>query len=589
MTAIPDKPSLEGLEAKWDTVWDAQQTYRFDRSKDRSEVYAIDTPPPTVSGQLHLGTVFGYVQVDAIARFHRMRGREVFYPMGWDDNGLPTERRVQNHFGVRCDPSLPYDPDLELTGNPDKKQPQRLVSRPNFLELCQRQTAEDERSFESVFRSVGLSVDWGLNYATIDDRSRRVAQRAFLRNLARGEAYATDAPTMWDIDFQTAVAQAELEERPTAGAYHRVRFGRAGGGEPVEIETTRPELLPSCVALVAHPDDERYQPLFGTEVVTPVFGVNVPVLGHPLAEPDKGSGIAMVCTFGDTVDVVWWRELDLDLRAVVRRDGRFQQDPPEWLSGDGAAAWESARRQDRPSRPGAVVVELLASAGALVGEPRPIEHEVKYYEKGDRPLEIVTSRQWYIRNGARDPDRRDALLEAGRDLRWHPEFMRVRYEHWVEGLNTDWLISRQRYSGVPFPLWYPVGDDGEPRWDEPIVADESALPIDPADRRSPRDSTPPSAARLAASSATPTSWTRGRRRRSPRRSRAGGRTTPTCSPAPSRWTCVRRVPRSSAPGSSPPCCARSSSTACCRGPTPASTGGSSIPTARRCPSPRATW
>ena len=416
MTAIPDKPSLEGLEAKWDTVWAEQQTYRFDRSKDRSEVYAIDTPPPTVSGQLHLGTVFGYVQVDAIARFHRMRGREVFYPMGWDDNGLPTERRVQNHFGVRCDPSLPYDPDLELTGNPDKKQPQRLVSRPNFLELCQRQTAEDERSFESVFRSVGLSVDWGLNYATIDDRSRRVAQRAFLRNLARGEAYATDAPTMWDIDFQTAVAQAELEERPTAGAYHRVRFGRAGGGEPVEIETTRPELLPACVALVAHPDDERYQPLFGTEVVTPVFGVAVPVLGHPLAEPDKGSGIAMVCTFGDTVDVVWWRELDLDLRAVVRRDGRFQQDPPEWLSGEGAAAWESvAGKTSKQAR--AVVVELLASAGALVGEPRPIEHEVKYYEKGDRPLEIVTSRQWYIRNGARDTDRRDALLESGRALR----------------------------------------------------------------------------------------------------------------------------------------------------------------------------
>jgi valyl-tRNA synthetase len=478
MTAIPDKPSLEGLEAKWDAVWDAQQTYRFDRSKDRSEVYAIDTPPPTVSGQLHLGTVFGYVQVDAIARFHRMHGREVFYPMGWDDNGLPTERRVQNHFGVRCDPSLPYDPDLELTGNPDKKEPQRLVSRPNFLELCRRQTDEDERSFESVFRSVGLSVDWGLNYATIDDRSRRVAQRAFLRNLARGEAYAADAPTMWDIDFQTAVAQAELEERPTAGAYHRVRFARAGGGDAVEIETTRPELLPSCVALVAHPEDERYQPLFGTDVVTPVFGVTVPVLGHPLAEPDKGSGIAMVCTFGDTVDVVWWRELDLDLRAVVRRDGRFQQDPPEWLSGEGAAAWESvAGKTSKQAR--VVVVDLLASAGSLVGEPRAIEHEVKYYEKGDRPLEIVTSRQWYIRNGARDAERRDALLESGRALQWHPEFMRVRYEHWVEGLNTDWLISRQRYSGVPFPLWYPVGDDGEPHWDEPIAADEAVLPIDP--------------------------------------------------------------------------------------------------------------
>ncbi|HVN50019.1 MAG TPA: valine--tRNA ligase [Acidimicrobiales bacterium] len=478
MTAIPDKPSLEGLEAKWDAVWEQGGTYRFDRSRPRSEVYAIDTPPPTVSGQLHLGTVFGYVQVDALARFHRMRGREVFYPMGWDDNGLPTERRVQNHYGVRCDPTLTYDPDLELVEPDAPQRAQQLVSRRNFLELCERQTALDEQGFEAVFRSVGLSVDWSLTYATIDERSRRVAQRAFLRNLARGEAYASEAPTMWDVDFQTAVAQAELEDRLTPGAYHRLQFARTDGAAPVEIETTRPELVAACVALVAHPDDERYRDLFGTTVTTPVFGVPVPVRGHPLAEPDKGSGIAMVCTFGDTVDVVWWRELDLETRAVVRRDGRFQQDTPPWLHGTGADAWSAlAGKTAKQAR--AAMVELLRESGSLVGEPRPIEHEVKYYEKGDRPLEIVTSRQWYIRNGARSQERRAALLDAGRELRWHPEFMRVRYEHWVEGLNSDWLISRQRYFGVPFPVWYPVGDDGEPAWDQPIPADESALPVDP--------------------------------------------------------------------------------------------------------------
>ena len=411
MTAIPDKPSLEGLEAKWDAVWHEQGTYRFDRTQPRSAVYSIDTPPPTVSGELHLGTVFGYVQVDAIARFQRMYGREVFYPMGWDDNGLPTERRVQNHFGVRCDPTLPYDPDLELVGDPKSQQ---QISRRNFLELCQRQTAEDELTFEAVWRDVGLSVDWALNYATIDERSRRVAQRGFLRNLARGEAYASEAPTMWDIDFQTAVAQAELEERPTPGAYHRVQFARTDGAAPVEIETTRPELIPACVALVAHPDDERFRDLFGSEVVTPVFGVSVPVMAHPLAEPDKGSGIAMVCTFGDTVDVVWWRELDLAMRAVVRRDGRFQRDVPEWLSGAGATGLGRARRQDVASRPASRSSSSCSRPGALVGEPRPIEHEVKYYEKGDRPLEIVTSRQWYIRNGARDEraPRRAARIRA---------------------------------------------------------------------------------------------------------------------------------------------------------------------------------
>jgi valyl-tRNA synthetase len=480
---MPEKPSLEGLETKWDAVWSENQTFHFDRTKTRAEIYAIDTPPPTVSGQLHLGTVFGYVQVDAMARYQRMRGREVFYPMGWDDNGLPTERRVQNHYGVRCEPSLKYEPGLKLEPVDSKNKDQRQISRGNFLELCEELTAVDEKGFEDVFRSVGLSVDWTLTYATIDEKSRRVAQRAFVRNLARGEAYSAEAPTLWDVEFQTAVAQAEIEDRPTTGHYHRLTFARPDGNV-VEIETTRPELLPACVALVAHPDDERYKPLFGTEVTTPVWGVQVPVVAHALADPEKGSGIAMICTFGDTTDVIWWRELALPLRSVMRRDGRFVEDAPQWLPAETESLWSQlAGKNAKQAR--RIMAELLQADGTLIGEPRAIEHDVKYYEKGDRPLEVVTSRQWYIRNGAREADRRDALLAAGRALVWHPDFMRVRYEHWVEGLNSDWLISRQRYFGVPFPIWYPLDAAGEPQYDAPIVADEAILPVDPQAQAAP--------------------------------------------------------------------------------------------------------
>jgi valyl-tRNA synthetase len=478
MASPPEKPSLDGLESKWDAYWQEQGIYRFDRTKTRDAVYSIDTPPPTISGSLHLGTAFGYIQVDAIARFQRMRGREVFYPMGWDDNGLPTERRVQNYYGVRCDPTVSYEPGLVAAEVAKGSKTQRPISRPNFVELCHQLTAEFEESFEQQWRSMGLSVDWALTYSTIDDRSRRVAQRAFLRNLRRGEAYATEAPSMWDVDFQTAVAQAELEDREVPAAYHRLAFPRADGLGQVEIETTRPELLPSCVALVAHPDDDRYRPLFGSEVRTPLFDVRVPVLAHHLAEPDKGTGIAMICTFGDSTDVTWWRELDLPTRSVIRRDGRFQPETPGWLSGRAADVWtELSGKTSAQAR--RRVVELLSESGDLIGEARPITHQVKFFEKGDRPLEIVTSRQWYIRNAAHDPVLREKLLELGRTLKWHPDFMRRRYEHWVEGLNTDWLVSRQRYFGVPFPIWYRVDSSGEPAWDEPIVADEASLPVDP--------------------------------------------------------------------------------------------------------------
>src|SRR4051794_1478254 len=477
MTRAPDKPSLDGIGERWAEKWESGGTYRFDRSRSRAEIFSIDTPPPTVSGSLHMGSAFGYVQTDALARYQRMRGREVFYPMGWDDNGLATERRVQNFYGVRCDPHLPYDASFAPPDTPPKEP--IPISRPNFLELCARLVAEDEKAFEALWCRLGLSVDWTLTYTTIGTEARRTSQRAFLRNLARGEAYQADAPTLWDVDLRTAVAQAELEDREIAGAYHALRFRRCDGAGDLLIDTTRPELLAACVAVVAHPDDERYQPLFGSEVATPLYGVRVPVVAHRLADPEKGTGIAMICTFGDTTDVVWWRELQLPTRAIIGVDGRMRADPPPGVVDGGASAYaEIVGKNVKQAQK--IVVEQLRAAGDLEGEPRPITHPVKFYERGDRPLEIVTSRQWYYRNGGRDASLREDLLRLGRELRWHPPHMRARYDTWIEGLNSDWLVSRQRYFGVPFPVWYRLDGDGQPLHDDLLVPDEGDLPVDPS-------------------------------------------------------------------------------------------------------------
>ena len=429
-----------------------------------------------------MGHVFSYTHTDTVARFWRMRGKSVFYPMGWDDNGLPTERRVQNYFGVSCDPSVPYVPNLQppFRGDPPKNHTPVPVSRPNFIELCEELTAQDEQVFEDLFRRLGLSVDWSLLYTTIEDRSRRTSQRAFLRNLARGEAYTQEAPTLWDVDFRTAVAQAELEDRERPGAYHTIAFHKSDGSGDVLIDTTRPELLPACVAVIAHPDDERYKPLFGTTVRTPLFNVEVPVLAHPLAQIDKGTGIAMCCTFGDLTDVIWWRELQLNMRAIISRDGRLIAEAPHGLTDETGISHYNALAGKTAKQAQTAIADMLASSGEMVGEPRPITHPVKFYEKGDRPLEIVTSRQWYIRNGGRDAELRDALLARGAGLTWHPDHMRHRYSNWVEGLNGDWLVSRQRWFGVPIPVWYKLNEHGEVLHESPLVPNESHLPIDPS-------------------------------------------------------------------------------------------------------------
>ena len=397
LTPLPDKVGVDGLEDKWRAVWDEDGTYKFRNTRDRKAVYSIDTPPPTVSGSLHVGHVFSYTHTDVIARYKRMRGYDVFYPMGWDDNGLPTKK-------IDAKDQVP-------------------ISRKNFIELCEKLTAEDEKLFEALWRKLGLSIDWSQTYHTIGQHPRRVAQKAFLRNLARGEAYQQDAPGLWDVTFQTAVAQAELESREYPGFYHKVAF-RFEDGTPIYIETTRPELLAACTSLIANPNDERYKQYFGQEVYSPLFKVKVPILAHPAAEMDKGAGIAMCCTFGDVTDVEWWRDLKLPTRPIIQRNGRIVMDTPDWIT-------DPAGRE-----------VFAETAGKTTFSARK-------------------------------------LIERGKELEFHPDFMRVRYENWVHGLNGDWLISRQRFFGVPFPLWYPVNASGEPDYDRPITPSEDRLPIDP--------------------------------------------------------------------------------------------------------------
>jgi valyl-tRNA synthetase len=489
VAALPKHFDAAQAEKSWGETWERAGIYHYDPSRPRDETFVIDTPPPTASGSLHPGHVFSYTHTDILARYQRMNGRNVFYPIGWDDNGLPTERRVQIYYHIRCDPTAPHDPDLALVEANAKarKKPPRKVSRPDFIAACEEVTKQDETTFRDLWMRLGLSFDWREEYQTIDARCRRISQFSFLDLFEKGHVYTNHAPTMWDVDFQCAIAQAELEDRTIGGAYHDLEFGVEGGGEFV-ISTTRPELLAACVGVTAHPDDARYKALFGRRAITPLFGATVPIFPSEKADPEKGTGILMVCTFGDATDVEWWREEQLALRQLVGRDGRLADADwggPDFESVDperarrfyGEIAGKSVSQAQRR------IVELLrdpegsatGSGPPLRGEPRPIEHVVKFYEKGERPLEYVPTRQWFVRL----LPHKEALLRKGAELAWHPAHMHKRYEDWTENLAQDWCISRQRYFGVPIPVWFPLDAEGERDYSAPILPSADRLPIDP--------------------------------------------------------------------------------------------------------------
>ena len=490
--SLPKHFEAAEAERRWDEAWQKSGAYQWDPKRPRAETFVVDTPPPTVSGSLHIGHAFSYSQTDMVTRFQRMRGKNVYYPMGWDDNGVPTERRVQNLFHVRCDPTLPRDPSLSLEPladkAPERKAPPRVISRPDFIELCARVTAEDEKAFLEVWHRMALSVDWRTEYTTIDRRSRQLAQLSFFDLFQKGHVYVSDAPFMWDVDFQMAVAQAEVEDRERPGAYHDIAFGVEGSERSFVISTTRPELLAACVGVTAHPGDARYRELFGRRALTPLFRVPVPIFPSEKADPEKGTGILMVCTFGDATDVEWWRNEGLALRQLIGKNGRLAPvsfGSEAFPSRDAAAADRfyaelvgktipQARRRS---------VELLRDpAGAATGaeaplraEPRAIQHPVRFYEKGESPLEFLPTRQWFVRL----LDKKEQLLAKGAEITWHPDHMRKRFEDWTRNLAYDWCVSRQRYFGVPIPVWYPLLASGAPDYERPIVAAPETLPVDP--------------------------------------------------------------------------------------------------------------
>ena len=478
--ALDDKFNSETIENRCMEYWEQNNVYAYDKNASRENTYVVDTPPPTVSGSLHIGHIMSYTHTDVKVRWQRMNGKSIFFPIGWDDNGLPTERRVQNYYGIACNPSLPYDPNFKPEHNPDTKE-LKEVSRKNFVETCELLTATDEKAFEDIFHKIGHSYDWSLKYTTISPLAIKASQASFLDLVNKGLAHTVESPTMWDIDFQTAVAQAEIEDREMSSFFHDIRFGVEGEPDTYfTIATTRPEFLPACIAVVAHPDDERYKKYFGKKAIVPLFDIPVPIVPSEHAEMDKGTGIMMVCTFGDAADVAWWKQSGLPIKQIIGKDGciiRQEYGQGNFVSLDVPKAKhyydEIAGLPVKQAR--TKIVDFLRETGDLLAEPKPLTHPVKFYEKGSQPLEFVSSRQWFI-----DILKlKQQLLEQGRKVKWYPAHMQSRYETWVEGLNQDWCISRQRFFGVPIPVWYKLDSNGNTDYNNPIFADASQLPVDP--------------------------------------------------------------------------------------------------------------
>lgn len=466
MQPLPPSYDHKAREKFWQERWEQSDVYRFRDDKPREQTFVIDTPPPTVSGVLHMGHIFSYTQADFVARFQRMKGMDVFYPMGFDDNGLPTERLVEK---IR------------------EKKASQYESREAFVAACREVVKDAEEDFRKLFKSTALSVDWRLEYQTISDDVRTLSQASFLDLLRKGEAYRDFRPTYWDWVDQTAIAQAEIENKELPGVMNEIAFALEDGA-PLVIATTRPELLGACVAVMYHPEDSNAAKYQGKFAITPLFGVRVPMIADELVEREKGTGLVMCCTFGDDTDKEWWRKHKLPMRPVLTQQGKIDFGNTLFASSfryprEGGDLEPHSKlpeipqqvRDDiqglKPKQANAKMIELLQAEGKLLKQT-PITHTVKCAERSGTPIEIIPTHQWFVRI----VDKKEALLAKGAECQWYPEFMRIRLNQWIEGLKEDWCISRQRFFGVPFPVWYSrrAGEEGKL-----LFAAADQLPVDP--------------------------------------------------------------------------------------------------------------
>jgi len=419
------------IEPRWVDFWQKEKIYHYDLLS-RAPVFSIDTPPPTVSGNLHLGHVYSYTHADIIARFWRMRGHNVYYPMGYDDNGLPTERLVEKQLGITA----------------------QQVGRREFIEQCLLVSEAAIHDYQALWLRAGLSIDWRYTYRTIDTRSRRISQLSFIQLYQQGLVYRRESPAIWCPECRTSIAQADLNDLERQSELSTLAF-QMDSGEMLPIATTRPELLPACVAVFVHPEDHRYHRYVDRQARVPQLGQLVPVIADPSAEPEKGTGAVMCCTFGDATDVSWWYRYQLPVIAAIGPDGRMTQAAGKYQG----LSIEEARQQ---------IKQDLERDGNII-DRRPVTQSIRVHERCDTPVEYTIARQWFIRI----LEHKELLLQLGDQVRWHPEKMKARYKSWVENLSWDWCISRQRYYGVPFPLWY-CQECGEV-----VLADVDRLPVDP--------------------------------------------------------------------------------------------------------------
>jgi valyl-tRNA synthetase len=410
--------------------WEKEKIYKFNPAH-RGKIFAIDTPPPTVSGKMHIGHSFSYSQQDFIIRYHRMKGEKIFYPFGTDDNGLPTERLVEKTKKVKA----------------------RDMERGEFIKLCMDFLKRGLPKFIQDWKNIGISSDFDIYYSTINEHSRRISQWSFLDLYKKNRAYRKDAPAMWCPECQTGVSQVEVKDKEFESALNNIIF--KVGNENLEIATTRPELLPACVAIFYHPDDKRFEKYKGKKAKVPLFNFEVPIIEDIRADMEKGTGIVMCCTFGDQTDMEWQKAHNLKIKEAISKNGKLTG-----IAGKYSGLLIKEARK--------AIIEDLKSANLLVKQEK-IKHVVNVHERCDTEIEFVKSKQWFVKY----LDLKQDMLKWGEKLKWHPEFMKSRYDNWVRGLQWDWLISNQRYFGVPFPVWYCK------KCGQEILADEKQLPVDP--------------------------------------------------------------------------------------------------------------